>query len=133
VSALLEVGRNRFTALRQFRLDVSDDGVNFRPHYTSPPDAFPGFNPRPVAPEMILREFPVPAFQAVAVRIVVLDNQCTGNPAFQGDQDEDPTSGSDCREGSPGSGPVPVFGDLPQVLAPRDNEVHIAELQLFTR
>jgi hypothetical protein len=26
---------------------------------------------------------------------------------------------------------VPVFGDLPQVVAPRDNEVHIAELQLF--
>jgi hypothetical protein len=64
---------------------------------------------------------------------VVLDNQCTGNPAFQGDQDADPASGSDCREGSPGGGPVPVFGDLPQVLAPRDNEVHVAELEVFTR
>jgi len=133
VSALLEVGRNRFTALRRFRLDVSEDGTTFRPHYTSPADAFPGFNPRPVAPEMILREFTFPAVQAVAVRIVVLDNQCTGNPAFQGDQDQDPTSGSDCREGSPGGGPAPVFGDLPQVLAPRDNEVHIAELEVFTR
>jgi extracellular elastinolytic metalloproteinase len=133
VSALLEVGRNRFTALRSFRLDVSADGTNFRPHYTSPPDTFPGFNPRPVAPEMIMREFTFPAVDAVAVRIVVLDNQCTGNPAFQGDQDNDPASGSDCREGSPGAGPVPVFGDLPQVLVPRDNEVHIAELELFTR
>ena len=133
VSALLEVGQNRFTALRRFRLDVSEDGTTFRPHYTSPADAFPGFNPRPVAPEMILREFTFPAVQAVAVRIVVLDNQCTGNPAFQGDQDADPASGSDCREGSPGGGPVPVFGDLPQVLAPRDNEVHIAELEVFTR
>jgi hypothetical protein len=133
VSALLEVGQNRFTALRRFRIDVSEDGTSFRPHYTSPPDAFPGFNPRPVAPEMILREFTFPAVQAVAARIVVLDNQCTGNPAFQGDQDQDPTTGSDCREGSPGGGPVPVFGDLPQVLAPRDNEVHIAEFQLFSR
>jgi extracellular elastinolytic metalloproteinase len=133
VSALLEVGRNRFTALRSFRLDVSEDGTNFRPHYTSPADAFPGFNPRPVAPEMIMREFTFPAVEAVAVRLVVLDNQCTGNPAFQGDQDADPTSGSDCREGSPGGGPAPVFGDLPQVLAPRDNEVHVAELEVFTR
>jgi len=133
VSALLEVGRNRFTALRSFRLDVSEDGTNFRPHFTSRPDAFPGFNPRPVAPELILREFTFPEVQAVAVRIVVLDNQCTGNPAFQGDQDADPASGSDCRFGSPGAGPVPVFGDLPQVIAPRDDEVHIAELPVFTR
>jgi hypothetical protein len=133
VSALLEVGQNRFTALRRFRLDVSEDGTNFRPHYTSPADAFPGVTPRPVAPEMIMREFTFPAVDAVAVRLVVLDNQCTGNPAFQGDQDADPASGSDCREGSPGGGPVPVFGDLPQVLAPRDDEVHVAELEVFTR
>jgi extracellular elastinolytic metalloproteinase len=133
VSALLEVGRNRFTALRRFRLDVSTDGLTFRPHYTSPADAFPGFNPRPVAPEMILRSFSFPEVRASHVRIVVLDNQCTGNTAFQGDQDSDPTSGSDCRLGSPGAGEMPVFGDLPQVIAPRDNEVHIAELQLFSR
>ena len=133
VSALLEVGRNRFTALRRFRLDVSTDGVTFRPHYTSPADAFPGFNPRPVAPEMILRSFSFPAVRASHVRIVVLDNQCTGNTAFHGDQDSDRTSGSDCRLGSPGAGPVPVFGDLPQVIAPRDDEVHIAELQVFSR
>jgi extracellular elastinolytic metalloproteinase len=132
VSALLEVGRNRFTALRRFRLAVSTDGTTFRPHYTSPADAFPGFNPRPVAPEMILRSFSFPEVRASHVRIVVLDNQCTGNTAFQGDQDADPTSGSDCRLGSPGAGPVPVFGDLPQVLAPRDDEVHIAELQVFS-
>jgi extracellular elastinolytic metalloproteinase len=133
VSALLEVGMNRFTALRRFRIDVSDDGTNFRPHYTSPANAFPGFNPRPVAPEMILRSFAFPVVNAVAVRIVVLDNQCTGNTAFQGDQDSDPTSGSDCRLGSPGAGPVDIFGDLPQVVAQRDDEVHIAELQLFSR
>lgn len=69
---------------------------------------------------MILRSFSVPAVRASHVRIVVLDNQCTGNTAFHGDQDSDPTSGSDCRLGSPGAGPVPVFGDLPQVIAPRD-------------
>jgi extracellular elastinolytic metalloproteinase len=131
VSALLEVGRNRFTALRRFRLAVSTNGQRFRTIYTSPPNAFPGFNPRPVAPEMILRSFSFPAVDASHVRIVVMANQCTGNTAFHGDQDSDPTSGSDCRLGSPGAGPVPIFGDLPQVVAPRDNEVHIAELQLF--
>jgi hypothetical protein len=26
---------------------------------------------------------------------------------------------------------VTVFGDLPQVVAPRDDEVHVAELQVF--
>jgi hypothetical protein len=81
---------------------------------------------------MILRSFTFPAVDASHVRIVVLENQCTGNPAFQGDQDSDPASGSDCREGSPGAGPAEIFGDLPQVLAPRDDEVHIAELQLFS-
>ncbi len=55
-----------------------------------------------------------------------------GQPAFQGDQDDDPLNGTDCREGSPGAGPVDVFGDLPQVVAQRDDEVHIAELQVFS-
>jgi extracellular elastinolytic metalloproteinase len=134
VSALLEERMNRFTALRRFRLEVSTNGATFRPHYTSPADAFPGFNPRPVAPEMILRSFSFPAVNASHVRIVVLDNQCTGNTAFHGDQDSDATSGSDCRLGSPGALPVPIFGEeVPQVIAPRDNEVHIAELQVFSR
>ena len=80
-----------------------------------------------------MRSFSFPSVRASHVRIVVLENQCTGNQAFQGEQEADATSGSDCREGSPGGGPAPVFGDLPQVLAPRDNEVHIAELQVFSR
>jgi hypothetical protein len=67
------------------------------------------------------------------VQIRVLTNQCTGNPAFQGEQDADPLNGTDCRQGSPGAGTVAVFGDLPQVVAPRDDEVHIAELQVFSR
>jgi len=71
--------------------------------------------------------------KASHVRIVVLTNQCTGNTAFQGEQDADPLNGTDCREGSPGAGTVEIFGDLPQVVAPRDNEVRIAELQVFSR
>ncbi|WP_020388711.1 M36 family metallopeptidase [Kribbella catacumbae] len=138
VSALL-FGQNRFTALRQFEIWACNAAVQnciaptvgFAKIYTSPADAFPGFNPRPVAPEMILRSFAVPQTTATHVQIRVLTNQCTGSTAFQGSQDADPLNGTDCREGSPGAGPVTVFGDLPQVLAPRDNEVHIADLQIL--
>lgn len=82
---------------------------------------------------MILRSFAVPRTRATHIQVRVLTNQCTGNAAFQGEQDADPANVTDCRTGSPGGDPVPVFGDLPQVLAPRDNEVSIAELQVFGR
>lgn len=119
VSALL-FNQSRFTALRQFRIDVSSDGgLTYRTVLTSPPDAFPGFNPRPVAPELILREFRLSApVEATHVRLVVLNNQCTGNPAFQGEQDADPLNTTDCRVGA-------------GILSPRHTEVHVAELQAF--
>jgi extracellular elastinolytic metalloproteinase len=131
--------QNRFTALRQFELWACNaatasciaPGIGFTRVYTSPANAFPGFNPRPVAPELILRSFAVPRTTATHVQLRVLTNQCTGNAAFQGEQDNDPLNGTDCREGSPGAGTVTVFGDLPQVVAPRDDEVHVAELQVF--
>jgi hypothetical protein len=83
---------------------------------------------------MILRSFALPsAVKAKHVRIVVLANQCTGNTAFQREQDADPAKGTDCREGSPAAGTVEIRGDLPQVVAPRDNEARIAELQVFSR
>jgi extracellular elastinolytic metalloproteinase len=143
VSAMLLPGQNRFTALRQFAIQTciadttnanctSPSGWTTR--LTSAANAFPGFNPRPVAPELILRRFVLPGrLKASHVRIVVLANQCTGNPSFHGEQDADPLNGTDCREGSPGAGTVEIFGDLPQVVAPRDNEVRIAELQVFSR
>jgi len=80
---------------------------------------------------MILRSFTGASRQATHVRIRVLHNQCTGNPDFQGEQDNDPTNPTDCRFGNPSSAVVPIFGDLPQVLAERQDEVHIAELQVF--
>jgi hypothetical protein len=133
--------QNRFTALRQFRIqactagggnDCADPG-DFTTIFTSGNNTFPGFNFRPVAPEMILREFNVPNTSATHLRIVVLDNQCTADPDFHGNQDNDPTSGSDCREGSPGSGPIEIPGDPPQPVAQRDNEVHISEVEVFSR
>jgi hypothetical protein len=66
------------------------------------------------------------------VQIRVLHNQCTGNPAFQGTQDQDPANETDCRLGS-SEEPVDLPGDIPDVLAPRHDEVHIAELQVFSQ
>jgi hypothetical protein len=140
VSAMLGPGQNRFTALRSFEILVctaapANGGCTapdaFTSIYTSPANAFPGVNPRPTAPDLILRGFDVPDTVATHVQIRVLANQCTGNASFQGEQDADPLNGTDCRDGSPGSGPVTLPGDLPQVLAPRGDEVHIAELQVY--
>ncbi|MFN2386905.1 MAG: M36 family metallopeptidase, partial [Thermoanaerobaculia bacterium] len=134
VSAFLEAGQNRFTALRKFKIQTSQNGLTFTDWITSGDSAFPGAPPRPVAPEIILRTFSGPTRSNVRfVRIIALHNQCTGNPAFQGEQDADPLNDTDCRFGTPSSGLVPIFGDLPQVLRSRANEVHIAELQVFGR
>jgi len=143
VSAQLLPGQNRFTALRQFEIQTCLEGIananctlptGWTTQLRSADDAFPGVSPRPAVPDLLLRSFTLPAaVKATHVRIVVLTNQCTGNAGFQGEQDNDPTNGTDCREGSPGSGAtVELIGDLPQVLAPRDNEVRIAELQVFS-
>ncbi len=144
VSALLVPGQSRFGALRQFEIQTClEDAANanctlpsgWTRQLVSPADAFPGVAPRPAAPDLALRSFTLPAaVKATHVRLVVVTNQCTGNPDFQGEQDADPSNGTDCQEGSPGTGStVQLAGDLPQVVAPRDNEVHVAELQVFSR
>ncbi len=127
--------QNRWTALRQFEIwacnaatgaacassaSASATTAGFNKVFTSAPNAFPGFNPRPLGPQMILRSFDIPNVSATHLRIVVLHNQCTGDPDFHGDQDADPANPTDCRLG----------GGL---LAGRQNEVHIAELQAFGR
>jgi hypothetical protein len=110
---------SRFTALRKFAIDVcstecGDTGVNWSRIYVSPDDAFPGAAPRPVAPNLTLRSFDVPDTRATHVRLVTLENQCSGTPAYAGEQDADPTNDTDCKEASD-----------------RDEIVHAAELQVF--
>jgi hypothetical protein len=86
---------NRFTALRSFEIAAcnTQSGANcstdagFFTVYTAPADAFPSAPPRPVAPEMIIRSFDIPATRATHLRLIVKHSQCTGEPAFQGDQD----------------------------------------------
>jgi hypothetical protein len=49
-----------------------------------------------------LRNWSVPTTTATHVRFVVRDNQCTGQPSYHGDQDDDQQNNSDCRVGDPG-------------------------------
>jgi hypothetical protein len=110
---------SRFTALRKFALEACSracgkDTAVWKRFYTSPGDAFPALRPRPVAPDLTLRSFAVPATRAAAVRLVVLENQCTGYAGYAGEQDNDPANATDCATGSD-----------------RGTIVHAAELQVY--
>ena len=159
VSALVGPGQNRFTALRAFRIftcviggavNPTCDGTlppiggatpGFTEAYASPADAFPTGPPRPTAPDMLMRSFAFPARQATHVQLRVETNQCTGNPQFQGDQDNDVTGElpqghqTDCRFGAfpYGAGAdVPAVGAVGLGRAPQRGNVRVAELQVFT-
>jgi hypothetical protein len=134
-SALIGPGQNRFTALRQFEVLACDATSRPNPNptcdpavsagwkkvLTSEPDAFPSVNPRPIAPDLILRSWDVQRTTATHVLFRVLNNQCSGQTSFQGEQDNDPRFSTDCRIGAPEAG-----------LPPRDRDVRAAELQLLT-
>jgi extracellular elastinolytic metalloproteinase len=99
--------QNRFSALRAFTVSacnaaVSDCSVasNFRRVYTSPSDAFPAGNFRPFAPQLNLRTFSFAPTRATHLRIDVVSSQCTGNPRYAGEQDNDPTAATDCTANS---------------------------------
>lgn len=111
---------SRFTALRQFALEACTTGcgsadATWTRFFTSPADAFPGVRPRPVAPDLTMREFDVTDTEAAAVRLVTLHNQCTGGPDYAGEQDDDPLNDTDCATASD-----------------RGTIVHASELQVFT-
>jgi hypothetical protein len=117
-----DLPQNRFTALRRFSIracdaTVADCSVNagFHTVYTSPSDFFPADAPRPFAPALLLREATFPAVQATHLTIRVLDSQCTGGPAYQGEQDKDPFKATDCNSAGPDA----------------TRYVRIAELQAF--
>jgi hypothetical protein len=104
VSAMIAPGQSRFSGLRSFELwacnaaqgaDCSTS-AGFTKVYTSAADAFPGDAPRPIGPELILRDFAVSKFKATHLQLRVLTSQCTGGPAYQGEQDLDPTATTDC-------------------------------------
>lgn len=114
VSAMIGPGQSRFSALRSFHIQACNSNTadcstsaGFTTVYTSPGDAFPAVDPRPVAPNLIMRSFTLPQpVTATHLRLVVDSNQCTGTPAYSGIQDMDPTNetpvgtGTDCTTGS---------------------------------
>ncbi|HSK95154.1 MAG TPA: M36 family metallopeptidase, partial [Euzebyales bacterium] len=123
-------GQNRFSALRRFEIltctagpqgDCSTD-AQFRSVYRSRPDAFPAVAPRPRAPDLILRSFDIRRSQATHVQLRVLENQCTGTPAFRGDQDDDPRHDTDC-----------VTGSAALTGVSQGQVLRAAELQVFER
>jgi hypothetical protein len=115
--------QNRFSALRAFTVSacnevVSDCSVptNFRQVYRSPSDAFPAGNFRPTASQLNLRTFSFAPTKATHLRIEVVSSQCTGNPRYAGEQDNDPSAATDCTANSPFA-----------------TQVRIAEFQAFSR
>jgi hypothetical protein len=100
--------QNRFTALRQFEIwtcndqaaDCSNDD-SYQRAYASSADAFPAEAPRPVAPALQLRTFTFSPVRATHLRLVVRNSQCTGGPAYQGEQDADPFNATDCNKDGP--------------------------------
>ena len=96
--------QNRFTALRQFELwscnarfaDCSTD-AGFNRVYSSGADFFPSDAPRPTAPTLLMRELTFSPIQATHLQLVTRNSQCTGGPAYQGEQDADPHNATDCN------------------------------------
>ena len=110
---------SRFTALRKFALErcvrrCASDDATWKRFYVSPGNAFPAMKPRPVGPNLIMRSFDVPNVRAAAIRLVAVENQCTGYAGYAGEQDNDPGNNTDCKTGSD-----------------RGTIVHAAELQVF--
>jgi extracellular elastinolytic metalloproteinase len=106
VSAMIGTTDSRFAALRSFELWACNGAAGsdcstsagFAKVYTSAADVFPGDAPRPIGPELILRNFVTPKFKATHLQLRVLTSQCTGGPAYQGDQEATPAN-TDCDPG----------------------------------
>ena len=112
---------SRFTALRKFAIEVctsrcTTPSARWRRIYTSRDNAFPAVRPRPVAPNLQLRSFDVRDTPATHVRLVALENQCTGFAGYAGEQDNDPLNDTDCKAASDA-----------------DLSVRAAELEVFDR
>ncbi|HEY0378767.1 MAG TPA: M36 family metallopeptidase [Pyrinomonadaceae bacterium] len=140
----------RLAALRSFKLlvctasaanDCGNPDVGYTEVYASPEDAFPGGVFRPLVSQLNFRTFDVPQTTATHVQFRIINNQCTGQPLYQGDQDNDPTLNSDCvSQGIPpgilATGPVlsPPAPDTPteSELIPQSRNVRAAEFQVFT-
>ncbi|MFB7555836.1 M36 family metallopeptidase [Streptomyces brevispora] len=101
--------QSRFSALRQFEVSACtrtatvdcSQAKQFHVVYLSPKDAFQAAKPRPLAPNLTMRSFDIPVTTATDLRFEAITNQCVGNPAYAGKQDNDPNNVTDCATGSP--------------------------------
>ena len=66
----------------------------------SPANAFETITFRPKVPNLIAKSFAVRPGLATHVRLRTVTNQCIGNPAYAGEQENDPRSLSDCATGA---------------------------------
>ncbi|MEV0823065.1 M36 family metallopeptidase [Nonomuraea rubra] len=113
VSAMLRPGtdpadpgtQNRFSSLRSFEVLACSadcaDPASFKKIYTSKANAFDTTLPRPRGADMVIKSFDVRSTSATHLMLRVLTTQCTGNPRYAGEQDNDPNSATDCATASP--------------------------------
>ncbi|WP_242454246.1 M36 family metallopeptidase [Bailinhaonella thermotolerans] len=99
-------GQNRFSALRSFEvltcLKDCANPANFRKVLTSSDKAFDTALPRPRGADLLIKSFQIPIpVPATHVMFRALTSQCTGNPLYAGEQDNDPNSATDCATASP--------------------------------
>ena len=106
----------RFLGVRAFDvLASSNGGATFTTIYHSPADFFPSRRPRPVAPDLILRDIKLPkAVTADAVKLVIRSSQCTGSSDFNTEQAADVVQPSSCL-----------------TLAGYDSQVTVTEFEVF--
>jgi hypothetical protein len=52
---------------------------------------------------LLLRNFSFSPVRATHLRIVARNTQCTGGPAYLGEQDKDPNNSTDCNLAGPAS------------------------------
>ncbi|MEV7005568.1 M36 family metallopeptidase [Streptosporangium sp. NPDC051022] len=100
-------GQNRFTALRSFEVLACDatkkdcsSPASYSVVYTSPSDAFQTRLPRPRGADLLIKSFRIPTTKATHLTLRAVSTQCTGNPLYAGEQDNDPNSSTDCATAS---------------------------------
>ncbi len=132
-------GQSRFAALRSFEIltcdatsgkSCSGDG-DFTTALIAR-DAFPAGRPRPTAPDLNLRTFPLPKpVKATHVRIKVLDNQCTGGPDYTAaaNPEGNPINDPDCTNGFTTAAAAGAPNTV--VSLSQKKNVRISELQVF--
>lgn len=107
-------GQNRFTALRAFEIlacnaTAGADCANpaaYTKIYTSKSNAFETARPRPRGADLLIRSFAVTPTKATHLILRTVSSQCTGNPLYAGEQDNDPNSNTDCTTASPLAGQI---------------------------